>query len=152
MGSALDYEQALAAGSLAYTIGKNSGLLSFQTGYSFDDTAPLARWFELGGFARLSGLIPDELSGHHMGLLTLALYRRLNNIEVLPMYAGFTLESGNVWSRRDDISFDSLRYAGSVFIGADTPIGPVYLAYGLADGGENTLYFYLGNPWKTNRY
>jgi NTE family protein len=142
----------LAGASMAYTVGKNSGVLNAQAGYSFDDTAPLARWFELGGFGRLSGLIPDQLTGHHMGLVTLALYRHLNLIEVLPMYAGFTLETGNVWNHRDDISFDSLRYSGSLFIGADTPIGPVYLAYGLADEGENTFYFYLGNPWKTNRY
>lgn len=152
MGADFNYQQVLAGASLAYTIGKNSGLLSFQGGYSFDDTAPLARWFELGGFGRLSGLIPDQLTGRHMGLATLALYRRMNSIEVLPMYAGFTLEAGNVWLQRDDIGFNDLRTSGSLFIGADTPIGPVYLAYGLADGGENTFYFYLGNPWKTNRY
>jgi NTE family protein len=127
-------------------------LLRFQAGYSFDDTAPLARWFDLGGFGRLSGLIPDQLTGPHMGLATLALYRRLNAIDVLPLYGGFTLEVGNVWQQHNDIGFDGMRTSGSLFIGADTPIGPVYLAYGLADGGENAFYFYLGNPWKTNRY
>jgi len=152
LGSDLDYEQALASASLAYTIGRNSGLLNVQAGYSFDDKAPLARWFDLGGFGRLSGLIPNELTGRHMGLVTLALYRRLNDIDVLPIYAGFTAEAGNVWMRHDDIGFDGLRYSGSLFLGADTPIGPVYLAYGLADGGDNTFYFYLGNPWKTKRY
>jgi len=152
LGAAFDHEQALASASIAYSLGKNSGLLSFRGGYSFDDTAPLARWFELGGFGRLSGLIPDQLSGRHLGLVTLSLYRRLNDIQVLPLYAGFTLEAGNVWVRRADIGFDNLRYSGSAFIGADTPIGPVYLAYGLSDSGDNAFYFYLGNPWKTNRY
>jgi len=152
IGADFDYQQALASTSLAYSIGKYSGLLAFEAGYSFEDKAPLERWFELGGFGRLSGLIPDQLTGRHMGLVKLALYRHLNDIDVLPMYAGFTLEAGNVWMRHDEIGFDDLRYSGSLFIGADTPIGPVYLAYGLADGGENTFYFYLGNPWKTSHY
>jgi len=152
IGAAFNYEQALVGASLAHTVGRNTALLRFQAGYSFDDTAPLARWFELGGFGRLSGLIPDQLTGPHMGLATLSVYRRLNAIDVLPLYAGFTLEAGNVWQQHDDIGFDGMRTSGSLFVGADTPIGPVYLAYGLADGGENAFYFYLGNPWKTNRY
>ncbi len=152
LGAAFDYEQALARASMAYSIGKNSGLLSFETGYSFADKAPLARWFELGGFGRLSGLIPDQLVGRHLGLASLMLYRRLNDIEVFPVYAGFTLEAGNVWEQRADIDLDSLRYSGSLFVGANTPIGPVYLAYGRADGGQDAIYFYLGNPWKNNRY
>jgi NTE family protein len=152
LGAASDYEQARLAGSLTYTVGRNSGQLSFETAYSLDDAAPLERWFELGGLGRLSGLVPDQLSGRHLGLVTLAMYRRLNDVRLFPVYAGFTLEAGNTWDEASDIDVDSLRYSGSVFLGAVTPIGPLYLAYGHSDDGEGTAYLFLGNPFKSRRY
>jgi NTE family protein len=152
LGAAFDYEQASATGTFSFSSGKNTVLLSYEAGYSFDDAAPVERRFELGGFARLSGLIPDQLSGRQLGLFSLAYLRRLNNIDVLPVYAGVTLEAGNVWNYADDISFGDLRKSGSIFVGAKTPLGPVYLAWGYSDSGDNTFYFYLGNPFRRLRF
>lgn len=149
LGASFDYEQATLDGTLAWSIGRNAGLLRVETGYSLDDAAPVERWFELGGFGRLSGLAPEQLAGRHAGLATLAVYRRLNEDDLIPAYAGFTLETGNVWDDRSAIDLGSLRYSGSVFIGAGTPIGPLYLAYGRSDNGEGTAYLFLGNPWRT---
>ena len=67
LGASLDYQQAIAAGSLAFSQGKNAFLLNYEAGYSLDDDAPIERWFELGGFSRLSGLLPDQLSGRQIG-------------------------------------------------------------------------------------
>jgi len=100
----------------------------------------------------LSGLAPDQISGRQMGLATFAYYRRLNEVDLFPLFAGFTLETGNVWLQQSDVSFASLRYSGSVFLGVDTPIGPVYLAYGHSDDGQGAVYFYLGNPWRAARW
>jgi NTE family protein len=151
-GAAFDYEQASATGAFSFSSGKNTVLMSYEAGYSFDDAAPVERWFELGGFARLSGLIPDQLSGRQLGLFSLAYLRRLNDIDILPAYAGITLEAGNVWNYADDISFGDLRKSGSIFVGAETPLGPVYLAWGYSDSGDNTFYFYLGNPFRRTRF
>lgn len=152
LGAASDYQQAYFGGQIAFSWGKNHLQTGLQLGYSFNDKAPLERWYELGGFGRLSGLAPDQLVGRQLAFANLALYRRLNDINVFPVYAGFTLEAGNVWRFRDEVSFDSLRYSASVFLGANTPIGPIYLAYGYSDNDQNAFYFYLGNPWKTSRY
>jgi len=152
LGASSDYQQAYLGGLLAYSWGKNSGQLNYQAGYSFEDAVPIERWYELGGFGRLSGLAPNQLAGRQMGLLTLAMYRRLNDVEVFPVYAGFTLETGNVWRVQSEVSFDTLRYSGSVFLGANTPIGPLYVAYGKSDNGDGAVYFYLGSPWKFARY
>jgi len=152
LGAAFDYEQASAAGAFSLSGGKNTLLLNYEAAYSFDDAAPVERWFELGGFARLSGLIPDQLSGRQLGLFSLVYLRRLNNIDILPAYAGISLEAGNVWDYADDVSFGDLRKSGSIFVGAETPLGPVYLAWGYSDSGDNTLYFYLGNPFRRNRF
>ena len=152
LGAAFDYEQVSAAGTFSFSSGKNTVLLNYEAGYSFDDSSPVERWFRLGGLARLSGLVPDQLSGRHLGLFDLAYYRRLGDIDLLPAYVGVTLEAGNVWNYARDISFGDLRKSGSVFVGADSPLGPVYLAWGYSDNGDSTLYFYLGNPFRRNRF
>ena len=152
LGAAFDYQQALAAGTLAFTRSRNTWMFNYGAGYSFDDKAPFERWFRLGGLGRLSGLAPQQLSGRQAALAVLAYYRRLNNQDLFPVYAGATLETGNVWNFSDDIGFDDLRYSGSIFVGADTPIGPVYLAFGHSDNGDNAVYFYVGNPFSSSRF
>ncbi len=152
IGAASDYQQAYLGAAKAWSSGKNTVQLNLQAGYSFEDAVPIERWYELGGFGRLSGLAPDQLSGRQLGLVTLAYYRRLNDIDIFPVFAGFTVETGNVWREQADVSFSSLRYSGSVFLGADTPIGPIYLAYGHSNDGEGAVYFYLGNPWRATRW
>jgi NTE family protein len=114
---------------------------------TIDENAPYNALFRHGGFLELSGTLDRELAGQHFGLIEAAFYRRLGNITFLPMYTGFSLESGNVWDHYDDINSDNTKVAGSLFIGADTFIGPLYLAIGLTDNGENALYFNLGQTF-----
>jgi NTE family protein len=152
LGANIDFQQILGGGSFAFSHNRNNLVLNYAGGYSFDDAAPFERWFRLGGLGRLSGLVPDQISGRHMILGTLAYYRRINSLDLFPAYAGFTLEAGNVWEYSDEYGFDDLRYSASIFIGADSPIGPVYLAYGHSDSGDNAIYFYLGNPFRVNRF
>lgn len=151
LGSDLDYRQAAAAGSFVFSRGKNTGLMNYEFGYSIDDTVPASRWFELGGFSRLSGLAPDQLLGPQAGLVAVAYYRRLNDIRFFPAYAGMTLEAGNVWDSVDEVGFDSLRFSGSLFVGAESPLGPLYFAIGYSDSGDTAAYFYLGNPFRANQ-
>ena len=152
LGAESDFRQATVDGIMAFGLGRNRGALSYELGYSFDDAAGIERWYRLGGFGRLSGLAPDELLGRHVGLATLALYRDLSELERLSAYLGLTLEAGNVWEVANDISFDDLRYSGSLFIGADSPLGPAYLAAGYSDNGDFSIYFYLGNPFRVSRF
>ena len=151
LGASLDFQQLSGSGTMSGSWGKNTAALNYSLGYSFDDAAPLERWFQLGGLGRLSGLAPNQLAGQHAALATLALYRRLNDIQFLPAYAGVTLEAGNVWNFRRDAGFDNLRYSGSLFIGAESPIGPLYFAIGHSDGGDTAVYFYVGNPFQGNQ-
>ena len=60
-------------------------------------------------------------------------------------YVGATAEPGGVWQDTDDISIDNSIFAGSLFLGVDTVIGPVFLGYG--EGGNNGIYLFLGKPW-----
>ena len=40
---------------------------------------------------------------------------------------------------------EDLIIAGSVWFGLDTPLGPFYLGYGLAEGGHDSVYLFLGS-------
>jgi NTE family protein len=152
LGASANFTQAVADGSMILSHGRNTALLNYEIGYSFGDEAPIERWFRLGGFGRMSGLAPDQLLGRHIALATIAYYRRLNNLDLLPVYAGLTLEAGNVWLESDDISQYDPSYSGSVFVGADTPLGPIYAAYGHNVDLGGAFYFYVGNPFRVKRF
>ncbi|WP_426167111.1 patatin-like phospholipase family protein [Sandarakinorhabdus sp. DWP1-3-1] len=102
--------------------------------------------FQLGGFLNLSGLQRNSLIGPQLLFGRAVGYYRLSQrapILDLPVYLGGSLEVGNVWTSRDDISLGSLRTAASLFVAADTPIGPAWLAYGLSEG-NGSIYLVLG--------
>lgn len=147
LGSAGNYEQLEGLKINAHTRGRHTLLGLLQTGYTWDDAAPVERQFQTGGFLRLSGLAPDQLSGQHYAVGVLAYYRRMGNVEFFPAYQGGSLEIGNAWQRRADISLYNTLLAASVFVGARTPIGPIYLGYGRTDTGNGSVYLYLGNPF-----
>ncbi len=60
------------------------------------------------------------------------------------VYAGGWLEAGNFWPSRDDVRLDDLRYAVTLALGAETVVGPVYLAVGLAEHGRRQIYLSIG--------
>jgi NTE family protein len=59
-----------------------------------------------------------------------------------------SLEAGNVYGAFPEATSTGLKYAGSLFLGADTIIGPTYFAYGHAEGGNSAFYLYLGYPYR----
>jgi len=103
--------------------------------------------FRIGGFLELSGLPQDSLSGEHTALVQAVYYRKAPLIPFFDWYIGGSLELGNAWESRDDISTGSAILNGSVFLGLDTPIGPLYLGYGRAEGGLDSAFFYLGKSF-----
>ena len=125
-------------------------LIGGGVGITFDGDAPTQNLFELGGLFNLSGFQADELSGQNFALGRLIAYRNIvaqSGLFGVPVYIGASLEAGNVWNDRSDMGFDDLIVAGSVFTGADTPLGPVYLAYGHAEGGNDSIYLFLGQTF-----
>lgn len=148
LGASDEYEQAGFNTVYSQAWDRNSLLagLTFATTFG-GDQQPQSR-YRLGGFLNLSGFNQMELSGEHMGLARVIYTRELQR-GLVNTYAGASLEAGNVWDSRSDIRFDNQRVAGSLFVGADTFIGPLYLGYGYADGGFDALYLFLGRPWRT---
>ena len=111
------------------------------------DPRPLYDQAQLGGLLNLSGLAPGQLYADNAFLARLIAYQRLSQMNSLlgtGVYAGLSIETGNAWN--SGLTFSSLRLAGSAFLAADTTLGPLYVAYGLADGGFHSFYLALGVP------
>lgn len=142
----------VSAGLLvARSRGRNTVIASANAGSVLNSQSFPQDYFTLGGFLNLSGLRPGELSGPHFGIGRMMYYRRVSRggegfLDV-PLYAGLSFEAGNVWRERDDARFDDLRKNGSVFVGADTILGPVYLGAGRDSRGESAFYLFLGRTF-----
>ena len=107
--------------------------------------------FPLGGFLNLSGLKANSIAGPHFALARTLFYKQIGRggpgyLDV-PTYLGISLETGNVWEKRGDASFGSLRHDASVFLGMDTFLGPVYVASGFDDKGQHAFYLFLGRTF-----
>lgn len=104
--------------------------------------------YSLGGFQNLSGYRTGQVAGNYLVFGRLTYYRRLpwEAGVARALFAGGSLEAGNAWFDRGDISLRDLRGAGSLFIGADTGIGPLYLSVVSAPKGFTGLYLFLGRP------
>jgi len=146
LGSRASYEQWDAEATGAATRARFTGTIGALFGTTLRSDAPLERSFCLGGLGLLSGLEQDERIGQHALLLRAMLDRRLIDLPVLPVYAGLSGEYGNVFSSRSSIGLADGIAAGSVFLGFETVLGPLCLAYGRADGGRSNYYLTLGQP------
>ena len=107
--------------------------------------------FSLGGFLNLSGLRQDSLTGPHYGIARTLFYKQIGRggpgyLDV-PTYLGVSFEMGNVWNTRSDASFRNTHRDASVFLGMDTLLGPVYIASGFDDKGQQAFYLFLGRTF-----
>lgn len=104
--------------------------------------------YSLGGFHQLSGYQSGQLSGNDVLLLRLTWYRRLNQAPTLTrgFFVGGSLELGNAWADHRDMSVGSLRSGMSLFVGADTGIGPLYLGFTWAPRGVPGVVLFIGRP------
>jgi NTE family protein len=144
LGSSSAYEQVVLEASGARTWGRYTTLLGAMGATTLDSDAPAQSVFRLGGFGRLSGLEQDELSGQHAALASAVLYRRIGHFNLFPLQAGLSAEYGNTFQTRSAVRPEEGIVAGTVFLGLDTLIGPLHVAYGLAEGGRQNYYLTLG--------
>ena len=150
-GFGADSEFDTIEGEVAQTWsrGKNSIQLGLDYATTLESDNKVQEYFPLGGFLRLSGLERGEISGPHAALAKLIYYRRLGDASGIldtPIYLGISAEAGNVWQTRSEMDFDSMLLNGSMFLGFDTFIGPVYIAAGFAEHNQSNFYLFIGAP------
>lgn len=150
LDSDYDYRQWLLNVDKAISSGPNTFVLGGRYGRTLDDTEVVTSSFVLGGARELSGLRQDSLSGQNASLLRVVYYRRLTPRAYLPLdfplYLGGSLERGRVWN--NDNAFDSgYINAASIFLGLETPLGPLNLSYGANTAHEQAVYLNLGHTF-----
>jgi NTE family protein len=127
---------------------RNVWQFGLRGGSDLGSHAPFYDQFKAGGLFNFSGYRYEELVGREY-FLAGALYRRratfLNETLGTAIYSGASLEVGNVYRRLDFTPAKGVLFSGSVFLAVDSKIGPIYLAYGLSEGGHSAIYLYLGS-------
>jgi NTE family protein len=136
----------------AHSWGRNTAILWTTAGTRLDNDVDVVRsYYSLGGFFNLSGVTPQSLIGPHFAIARGIYYRQVGRggqgFLNVPVYVGTSIELGNVWNSRHDVSFDSARTNGSLFVGLDTFLGPVYFATGFDEGGDSAWYLFLGRTF-----
>ncbi len=137
---------------MVHSWGKNTAIAWASAGTLLDaEDADERSYFPLGGFLNLSGLPSNSLIGPHFGIARLLYFRRIGNggegFLNVPMYAGMSLELGDTWQRRSDVSLGSAHKDMSLFFGLDTFLGPAWLAAGYDSSGRKALYLSLGHSF-----
>jgi NTE family protein len=110
-------------------------------------TAGIER-YALGGFHQLSGYQNGQLTGNDVLLARMTWYRRVSQTPALTrgFFIGATLEAGNAWAQRDAMRLTGLRTGMSLFIGADTGLGPLFFGITYAPQGSAGLALFIGRP------
>jgi NTE family protein len=143
-----DYLRAQLTMTGVFSLDKNtfSGHLEWGDEISGTNNLPVYESFKLGGPRRLSGLYLDQLNGSEYNLATLSYYRQYASLPPQlgrGMYLGMSLEAGRI---NDSLMKDPWDWVsgGSVYWGADTILGSIYVGYGLSSLNQSTWYLVIG--------
>ena len=149
LGADVSYTKWGASGSFVRSFGEHTFNLYAAAGdLSGSKISPAYDQIAWGGFLALSGYATGQLLGENLKYGRAMYYHRLARSPIFEgAYGGISLETGKmsrpvIASNRDDWI-----QAASVFVAADTPLGPAYLGYGQAQDGPSSFYFYLGRPF-----
>ena len=140
--------RASVEGTVVDTFGRSTFELHGALKMADEHSLLVVDQYTLGGFQQLSGYRPDQLSGNAVLFGRLNWYTRLANSPVFArgFYVGASLEAGNAWDDRSQLSLAHLRGGGSVYLGADTGLGPMYLGITYAPRGELGVALFIGRP------
>jgi len=143
LGADAEFEQIKFSMFAAQSWNQHTLWLGSRFNTTLDDQVPAYALFTGGGFLNMSGFDKDELIGQHFGLSMLGYRYRWGQGGLLPAYVGTTLEYGNAGERASDVYREGV-LNGSVYLGYDSPLGPLYLGYGWSEASSGLLFLRLG--------
>ena len=149
LGADDSYKKWEVGGVFVHSFGEHTINLSAGAGdLSGSKQTPAYDQFSWGGFLKLSGFSTGQLIGENLKYGRAMYYHRLSRSSIFEgAYGGISLETGKMGHPAVPGNRDDWIRAASVFVAADTPLGPAYLGYGQAQDGPSSFYFYLGRPF-----
>lgn len=149
LGADDEYTKWDGDANAAYSFGNHTLNLAFKVGDKIGGN-PLPRYdqFQWGGFLTGSGYSTGQLAGEELKFGRLMYYHRILEGSIFEgAYSGFSLEASQIGKPLVPGNSEDWLRSASIFIAADSPLGPVYLGYGRAEDGNDSFYFYLGRPF-----
>lgn len=149
LGSQDEYERAELFVQHPLRFGKDLIYFELGAGTDFDGSAPNYDLFTLGGTGQLAGFQQHELRGHEYAFGRMAYLRKVTDLQTLlgqSLYAGLSVEAGNMFDRADSAAASGAILGSSIFFGGRTPLGPLLISLGYAEGGHKAAYLQLGRP------
>jgi len=148
LGSDLSYDRWDVEGVAALTRGRHTlqfGLRGAGPISGSDTPGYLAMpW---GGFLQQSGFATGQLLNERFVFGRVAYMYKLMDVPLLEgLYAGVSGEVGHYGSAVIEGNPTGTLYSGAAFLALDSPIGPIYLGYGVGSGSNRSAYFFLGRP------
>lgn len=146
LGSHRSYDRVELEAKGFSSAGRHTGFVTLDLGAALGSDLPAYDDFLVGGFLSLTGFGEDALRGDYAGVARIGYAYRLARIPpaLRGVYLAAWAEGGSVWEQARDIDAGDLSLAGTVAIGADTGLGPAFLAYGAAENGDDRVYIALG--------
>jgi NTE family protein len=147
LGAADSYNR-LEIGTLKFAGRKRHTVFGgLDAGLNLGSTIPAYAEFAVGGLFSLGGYSEGELRGQLYGAARLGYHYRLAKLPSAlgeGVYVGGLFETGDTWASRDAVTLHGLKRSGTLILGADTIIGPIFLAYGRAWSGSDRFYITVG--------
>jgi NTE family protein len=106
--------------------------------------------FSLGGFRQLGSFSDRSLPAQSFTYGSLEVFHRLTQtgkLVDLPVYVGIIGETARLPLSFFDIEQRANVYAGSIYIGADTPLGPLFLGGAYGSGSTTQFFFKFGRTF-----
>jgi outer membrane protein assembly factor BamA len=148
LGADARYTKWDADGVAAWSFGDHTFNVGLKAGGKLgNDALPRYDLFQWGGFLQQSGYPTGALVTERLTFGRLMYYNKFIRQKLLEgVYAGFSLEAGKYGAPLVPGSPTGVLKSASVFLGADTPIGPLYFGYGHTADGNSSWYLFLGRP------
>lgn len=142
LGAEAEYTKVGVKLSKFFTRGRHTLFGTLEGGFSPGSDLPVFDEFTFGGLFSLSGFADGELRGQNFGVARLGYLYRLGR----SFYLGGYGEAGRAAVTSSDLVLNPILAATAV-AAYDTPLGPLYLGYGMAEGGHRQLYLLFGRSF-----
>lgn len=139
------FAQTILRTSMFFPVNPRGSIFTIWTGgTTFNDSAPPAQAFTLGGPFRLGALGLDEVRGTHMAYAALGYVHEIFRTSPpfgTRIHVGGWYEVGKIFEAVPNRGYYS---NGSLGVILDTPLGPLILGGSVGEEGRRKLYFKLG--------
>ncbi len=153
-GDSDNFEDYSLAASLPLTFGTTTIFFAGEFSFTAQDR-PGERSFSLGGFGDISGYQPGSMLASDYWLTRIGIYNRFAELKV-PLFGfgffyGGSVEFASLRSDIEVLDDTPSIFGGSLFVGANTPIVPAYLSFGMNDEGSQSITLNLGRIMRGRR-